>query len=97
MSDERRLTPDEDDELRLLHSLTGFGAVAHAMSARYNALRKRDRRNIIREPDEEKVASPIAKRQWADPPSKRIEESQLGDSREIIAKQPDKKNGFFRR
>lgn len=97
MSD-ARLTPDEDDELRLLHSLTTFGAVANSMSARYNALRRRDRRNIVRDPDETKVASPVAKKQWSDPPSqRRAEDGPMGDTREVMPKQSEKKNGIFRR
>jgi hypothetical protein len=96
-----QLTPDEDDELRLLHSLTTFGSVAHSVAARYHALRGRDRRQLVRDPDEAKVASPIEKKMWSDPPSaakKAREDLEMTDTREVLAKPAEqKKNGFFRR
>ena len=96
-----QLTPDEDDELRLLHSLKNFGAVAGSMAARYNVLRKRDRRQLVREPDEAKVASPIEKKLWADSPNaqrKANGDLEMSDTREVLAKPAEqKKNGFFRR
>ena len=45
------LTPEEDWELRRLHFLNRFGAVAEHMKARYAELRSRDRRAVVREPE----------------------------------------------
>jgi hypothetical protein len=67
--DESRLTPDEDAELRLLHSLRSFGAVARSMGARYEALRSRDRRKNIRDPDDTTVVQPVEKGPWASQPT----------------------------
>jgi hypothetical protein len=64
-SDER-LAPDEDAELRRLHMLRGFGMVASTVSSRYETLRGRDRRKVVREPDEQSVAAPVEKKTWAD-------------------------------
>ena len=60
-----RLTPDEDAELRLLHSLKGFGAVARSIGARYESLRSRDRRKDIRDPDEVAVVQVVEKSAWS--------------------------------
>ena len=56
------LTPDEDAELRLLHGLRGFGAVARSIGSRYETLRSRDRRKSIREPDDTTVVQPVEKK-----------------------------------
>lgn len=66
--DQPSLTPDEDAELRLLHSLRGFGAVARSIGARYESLRARDRRKSIREPDDTTVVQPVEKKTpWSQP------------------------------
>lgn len=54
------LGPDEDSELRRLHLLKAFGMVAGSVTSRYEALRNRDRRRGIRDPDEGTVASPLS-------------------------------------
>lgn len=93
-----RLNEDEDAELRLLHSLKGFGAVADSITSRYNALRKRDRRAIVRDPDDTRVATPIKKAGWQDPPKKdpASAEPLMSDTREVVPNQDDRR-GFFRR
>ena len=53
------LTPEEDAELRRLHFLHRFGAIAGRFKARYAELRSRDRRNTIREPDASYTAEVI--------------------------------------
>jgi hypothetical protein len=58
------LTPDEDAELRLLHGLRSFGAVARSIGTRYDALRSRDRRKTIREPEEMAVVQEGDKGPW---------------------------------
>jgi hypothetical protein len=45
------LTPEEDWELRRLHFLNRFGAIADSLKARYTELRARDRRASVREPE----------------------------------------------
>jgi hypothetical protein len=65
-----QLEPDEDAELRRLHSLRGFGMVAGTVTSRYETLRVRDRRKSVRDPDEQSVAVPIEKKLWADPVGK---------------------------
>jgi hypothetical protein len=67
VDDDPSLSPDEDAELRLLHSLRGFGAVARSVGARYESLRSRDRRNKIREPDDTSVVQPVTKGPWTAP------------------------------
>jgi hypothetical protein len=62
----RNLTPEEDAELRRLHLLKSFGAVAGSISSRYNALKGRDRRKTVREPDETSIAQPITKSPWVE-------------------------------
>ena len=47
------LSPDEDAELRRLHFFSRFGVVANAFARRYDELRRRDRRETIREPEED--------------------------------------------
>jgi hypothetical protein len=59
-----RLHPEEDAELRRLHMLRAFGAVAGTVSSRYEALRGRDRRLKVREPSETSLATPIEKSVW---------------------------------
>ena len=49
------LTPQEDAELRRLHFFSRFGEVASAFVRRYDELRHRDRRETIREPEEQLV------------------------------------------
>jgi hypothetical protein len=61
-----RLEPDEDAELRRLHMLRGFGAVAGTVSSRYRELRGRDRRGKVRDPEDAKLAIPIEKSLWSD-------------------------------
>ena len=60
--DEPSLTPDEDAELRLLHGLRGFGAVARSIGSRYETLRARDRRRNIREPEDTTLVQPVEKK-----------------------------------
>lgn len=50
-----RLSSDEDHELRRLHLLRRFGAVAGRLAWRYDELRSRDRRRLVREPVDEAV------------------------------------------
>ncbi|HTR70929.1 MAG TPA: hypothetical protein VMH41_11970 [Mycobacteriales bacterium] len=69
MSD-AELAPDEDAELRRLHKLRGFGMVAGSVSSRYDALRRRDRREKVREPAEHSVASPLERSGRVDRPAK---------------------------
>jgi hypothetical protein len=61
-----RLDSDEDAELRRLHMLRGFGSVAGMVSSRYLALRGRDRRGKVREPEDAKLAIPIEKSLWSE-------------------------------
>jgi hypothetical protein len=63
-----RLNSEEDAELRRLHVLRTFGNVASSVHSRYEALRGRDRRKAIRDPDESTLAVPIEKKLWADKP-----------------------------
>ena len=68
-----QLGPEEDSELRRLHVLKGFGVVAGSVTSRYDALRRRDRRRSVREPEESSVATPINKSPWGEvkpPPAK---------------------------
>ena len=64
-----QLGPEEDEELRRLHMLTGFGMVAGSISQRYDALRGRDRRRAVRDPNETSLATPIEKKAWGDAPA----------------------------
>jgi hypothetical protein len=66
--DEPNLTPDEDAELRRLHLLKSFGMVGNSIVSRYNALKGRDRRKAVRDPDDSSIAQPIEKSPWAAPP-----------------------------
>ena len=59
------LTPEEDAELRRLHFMIRFGAVAQRFTQRYVELRRRDRRIEVREPDDEGLVMPA---QRADEP-----------------------------
>jgi hypothetical protein len=47
------LTSDEDRQLRRLHYLAGFGHLGPIGQSRYDELRDRDRRSLIRPPDDE--------------------------------------------
>jgi hypothetical protein len=51
------LTPEEDAELRRLHFMLRFGAVASRFTQRYVELRRRDRRIEVREPDDAALAA----------------------------------------
>ncbi len=55
------LTPEEDEELRRLHAMAEFGAVAVHLRDRYLELRRRDRRIEVREPATEVVVEPVAR------------------------------------
>lgn len=57
-----KLTPDEDAELRRLHVLKTFGAVAGSIAARYAELRRRDRRTEVRDPVDRSVAAHSSRR-----------------------------------
>ena len=61
-----RLDPEEDAELRRLHMLRGFGMVAGSITSRYDALRGRDRRRDVREPEDASMAAPVAKSLWGE-------------------------------
>jgi hypothetical protein len=78
---DNRLESDEDAELRRLHMLRGFGMVAGTVTSRYDALRGRDRRHKVREPDESKLAVPMEKTLWDEP----IAPSVLPDPQEAAA------------
>lgn len=101
-----RLDPEEDAELRRLHMLRGFGMVAGSVSSRYEALRGRDRRKAVREPEEGTLAVPHEKKLWndsaatlkpavADSAPQRV----VGDTREIFGQRPEPRRGLgiFRR
>lgn len=98
------LGPDEDSELRRLHLLKSFGMVAGNVTSRYEALRHRDRRHGVRDPDEATVAAPVEKTDWRAPkPANRQPSSNpqpvVTDTREIFASapQPRRGRGIFRR
>jgi hypothetical protein len=120
--DDDRLKPDEDAELRRLHMLRGFGSVASTVHSRYEALRGRDRRKAIRDPDENSIAMPVERKLWQEksvPVPRKVEpaepeapvdvpvqeehpsgsERAKGDSREILAENPEPRRGLgiFRR
>jgi hypothetical protein len=46
---DRGLTPDEDGELRLLEALASFGRLSTEAAGLYEELRRRDRRQQVRE------------------------------------------------
>jgi len=98
-----RLKPEEDAELRRLHMLRGFGMVAGSITSRYEALRGRDRRKDVREPDDLTLAVPVEKKLWADPPPAPRQPSgtqrAVGDTREVLADRPEARRGLgiFRR
>lgn len=50
VTDQKGLTPEEDDELRRVAFLAQFGNVAEHLSERFRELRARDRRAEIRDP-----------------------------------------------
>jgi len=62
---DRKLTRDEDADLRRLHVLALFGELAPDAAARFEELRQRDRRSEIREPDD--VVVPTQRRGAVDP------------------------------
>jgi hypothetical protein len=70
--DEPNLTPEEDAELRRLHLLKSFGMVGSSIVTRYNALKGRDRRKAVRDPDDSSIAQPIEKSPWGEPPPERV-------------------------
>jgi hypothetical protein len=59
-----QLESDEDAELRRLHMLTGFGSVANSVVSRYEALRSRDRRRDVREPNDLSSVNSRARDSW---------------------------------
>jgi hypothetical protein len=100
-----KLSQDEDAELRRLHMLRGFGMVAELVSSRYDALRGRDRRRSVREPEDDQVAVPVVKTVWADsvrtPAPREPSGAQRGvsDAREVFGNAPEPRRGLgiFRR
>jgi hypothetical protein len=100
-----RLDPDEDAELRRLHMLTGFGMVANSIVARYDALRGRDRRKAVRNPDDTAIAAPVMKAVWSSNtmmhPVKAPSTVQglVSDTREVLRERPEPRRAFgiFRR
>jgi hypothetical protein len=107
-----QLGPDEDSELRRLHVLKGFGMVAGTVTSRYEALRGRDRRNAVRNPDEASVVTPIgldwttgkpnAEKPAAKPAAETPalgEERLITDPREVFGNRPEPRRGrgIFRR
>lgn len=103
---EGKLSRDEDAELRRLHMLRGFGMVADVISSRYDALRGRDRRRAVREPEDDQVAVPIVKSVWEDPMRQAAsrepsapQQRGVGDSREVFGSAPEPRRGLgiFRR
>jgi hypothetical protein len=52
------LSPAEDAELRRLHYFRRFGHVTEKVLARYTELRNRDRRAMVRDPEEHFDATP---------------------------------------
>ncbi|HTW19232.1 MAG TPA: hypothetical protein VME70_03350 [Mycobacteriales bacterium] len=106
------LGPEEDSELRRLHVLKSFGMVAGSVTSRYEALRHRDRRRQIRDPEENTVAAPVDKPDWpahrtakpatapATPPSNSSAPQRVvSDTREIFGSAPQSRRGrgLFRR
>jgi hypothetical protein len=80
--------------------------VAGTVSSRYEALRGRDRRRAVREPDEQSVASPVERKPWTKATRKLDSvgvssgaQGVVGDSREIFGKRPETRRGLgvFRR
>ena len=60
-----RLSRDEDAELRRLHVLARFGAVAGSVKQRYTELRMRDRRKEVRDPEDESAGPAWGSRRGA--------------------------------
>jgi hypothetical protein len=98
-----RLEPHEDAELRRLHMLKGFGMVAGTVASRYDALRGRDRRKAVREPEDTSMAMPVQKKAWDSQPvvqrSASASERVISDTREIFGQRPEPRRGLgiFRR
>jgi hypothetical protein len=98
------LDPDEDSELRRLHLLKGFGMVAGSVVSRYEALRGRDRRHGVRNPDDATIVTPIEKHDF--PTAKQTAKRQashserlISDTREVFGEHPEPRRGrgIFRR
>jgi hypothetical protein len=101
-----QLGPDEDSELRRLHVLRGFGMVTGSIVSRYEALRDRDRRKGVRDPDEATIVAPVEKPEWrssrpAEPKPASVAHPQraVTDTREIFGTHPEPRRGrgIFRR
>jgi hypothetical protein len=103
-----RLGPEEDSELRRLHVLRGFGMVTGNIMSRYEALRDRDRRKGVRDPDEATVVAPMEKPDWRTgkapqaqpkPVSAPHPQRVVSDTREIFGTTPEPRRGrgIFRR
>jgi hypothetical protein len=79
--------------------------VAGSVSSRYEALRGRDRRKAVREPDDCSLAVPNEKKLWEKPAAPKSPASAsdpqrvVGDSREIFGERPEPRRGLgiFRR
>ena len=52
------LTPEEDRDLRRLEVMRRYGSLSSMAATRYAELRSRDRRAIVREPDDHVVTLP---------------------------------------
>jgi hypothetical protein len=103
------LDPEEDSELRRLHVLRAFGSVASSVTSRYEALRGRDRRRGVRDPDEGSVAAPVQSPDWssstaagfpmtgqvpsAPSESGSVEERFITDPRELLGDRPESRRG----
>jgi hypothetical protein len=102
---EAPLDVHEDAELRRLHVLRGFGMVAGSISSRYDALRGRDRRKAVREPDDDSVVVPVETSAWderqpvAAPRAPSAPQRVVSDTREIFGQRPEPRRGLgiFRR
>jgi hypothetical protein len=101
-----KLGPDEDSELRRLHVLRGFGMVTGNIVSRYEALRDRDRRKGVRDPDEATIVAPLEKPEWRTsrpaehkPASAPHPQRAVSDTREIFGTLPEPRRGrgIFRR
>jgi hypothetical protein len=71
---DRKLTFEEDAELRRLAALASFGSLGGQAAALFEELRARDRRATIREPQDVVVATPRPK-----------EDGPLADSDDVAA------------
>ena len=85
---ERKLTVEEDAELRRLAALASFGSLGGQAAALFEELRARDRRATIREPMDVVVPAPRPK---ADGPLAESDEDGSGefvDSDEVVPSHP---------